>query len=97
MQQAGAWWDTASTGQKLQAGSKLLSGVNTASGLAKAANPAAPAGPKQTMTQGAVGRPQGGEQQLAAIVNALLKRQDAYQQGQLSGAPVFYRPRGLLG
>ena len=91
------WWETASTGQKLQAGGKLLSGVSTASGAAKAATPAAPTGPKTTFTQGAVGKPQGGEQKLAAIVEALLKQRDAYQQGQLGGAPIVYRPRSLLG
>ncbi len=39
----------------------------------------------------------GGEQQLAAIVDAMLKRRDAYQSGVGGGAPVAYRPRGLLG
>ena len=91
------WWDTTSTGTKLQAGQKLLSGVSTAAGAAKAATPAAQAGPKNTFTQGAVGKPQGGEQKLAAIVDALLKQRDAYQQGQLGGAPIVYRPRSLLG
>ena len=91
------WWDTTSTGTKLQAGQKLLSGVSTAAGAAKAATPAAQAGPKTTFTQGAVGKPQGGEQQLAAIVNALLQKRDAYLQGQLGGAPIVYRPRSLLG
>jgi hypothetical protein len=93
----GAWWDTASTGEKLSAGGKLLSASTTASTAAKAAAPSASAGPKQTFVAGAVGKPQGGEKQLAAIVDALLRRQEAYQQGQLSGAPVTYRPRGLLG
>ena len=95
--QLGNWWDTASAGDKLSAGGKLLSGVGTATSAAQAATPKPAPGPSHTIQPGAVGRPQGGEQQLAALVDAMLKKRDAYQQGQLGGAPIAYRPRGLLG
>ena len=48
------------------------------------------------MTPGTTGKPQGGEQALAQVVEALLKRRDAYSGAQY-GTPVAYRPRGLLG
>lgn len=91
----GNWWNTTSAAEKLSAGGKLLSGVSAAS---KAATPSTPSsGPKTTIRPGTTGKPQGGEQVLAQIVEGLLKRRDAYQQGQLGGVPVVYRPRGLLG
>jgi hypothetical protein len=90
----GAWWQTASTGDKLKAGGTLLSG---ASGAGKALTPTPSKGPTQTIRPGAVGQPKGGEQALATIVDAMLKKRDAYQQGALGGVPVVYRPRGLLG
>jgi hypothetical protein len=90
----GAWWANASTGDKLKAGGTLLSGASTAG---KALTPTPAAGNQTTIKQGAVGQPKGGEQALAAIVDAMLKRRDTYQQGQLGGVPVVYRPRGLLG
>jgi hypothetical protein len=94
LDQVGDWWDTTSVGDKLKAGGTLLSGASAAKG---AATPAPSKGPTHTIQPGQVGRPQGGEQQLAAIVDAMLKKRDAYQQGQLGGAPIAYRPRGLLG
>jgi hypothetical protein len=91
----GTWWSTSSTGDKLQAGGKLLSGISTTKGLAGGQEQ----GSKhtKTITPGKVGQPTGGERQLAEIVEALLKRRDAYQKGGLSGQPVLYQPRGLLG
>ena len=94
LDKAGAWWNQASLGEKLGASGKLLSGVGTA---AKAAQPPPSQGPKTTLRPGTTGKPMGGEQQLAAIIDAMLKRRDAYQQNQLGGVPVVYRPRGLLG
>lgn len=90
----GNWWNTTTTGEKLSAGGKLLSGVSAAS---KAVQQPASPGPKKMITPGTTGKPQGGEQALAQIVDAMLKRRDTYQQGQLGGVPVVYRPRGLLG
>jgi hypothetical protein len=90
----GTWWDKATLGEKLKAGGTVLSGVSTA---AKAASPSTPSsGPKTTIRPGTTGKPMGGEQALAQVVEALLKRRDAYTGGQ-SGVPVAYRPRGLLG
>ena len=90
----GTWWDKATLGEKLKAGGTVLSGVSTA---AKAATPSTPqSGPKTTIRPGTTGKPQGGEQTLAQVVEALLKRRDAYTGAQY-GAPVAYRPRGLLG
>lgn len=90
----GNWWNTASAADKIKAGGTLLSGVSAAS---KAAQQPASPGPKKMITPGTTGKPQGGEQALAQIVDAMLKRRDTYQQGQLGGVPVVYRPRGLLG
>jgi hypothetical protein len=90
----GAWWANASTGDKLKAGGTLLSGVSTAG---KALTPTPAAGNQTTIKPGTTGKPTGGEQALASIVDAMLKRRDTYQQGQLGGVPVVYRPRGLLG
>ena len=89
----GNWWNTATPGEKLSAGGKLLSGVSAAS----KALPSQPAqsGRKTTITPGTTGKPGGGEQVLAQLVESLLKRRDAY--AQLGGVPVAYRPRGLLG
>ena len=92
--QLGNWWDTTSVGDKLKAGGTLLSGASAAKG---AATPAPSKGPTHTIQPGQVGRPQGGEQQIAALVDAMLKKRDAYQSGQLGGVPIAYRPRGLLG
>jgi len=90
----GTWWDKATLGEKLKAGGTVLSGVSTA---AKAATPSTPSsGPKTTIRPGTTGKPMGGEQTLAQVVEALLKRRDAYTGGQY-GVPVAYRPRGLLG
>ena len=90
----GTWWDKATLGEKLKAGGTVLSGVSTA---AKATSPSTPqSGPKTTIRPGTTGKPQGGEQTLAQVVEALLKRRDAYTGAQY-GAPVAYRPRGLLG
>lgn len=92
-----AWANVANmtTGEKLQAGGKALSGISTIKGLAGGQD----SGGKhtKTITQGKVGQPSGGERQLAEIVEALLKRKDAYSKGALSGQPVLYQPRGLLG
>jgi len=91
---AGAWWGQATLGEKLKAGGTLLSGVGTA---AKAATPSTPTqGKTSTIRPGTTGKPMGGEHALAAIVDAMLKKRDAYAQGQ-SGVPIAYRPRGLLG
>jgi hypothetical protein len=88
------WWEVSSLGEKLKAGGTVLSGVGTA---AKAATPSTPqSGPKTTIRPGTTGKPMGGEQTLAQVVEALLKRRDAYTGGQY-GTPVAYRPRGLLG
>ncbi len=90
----GTWWDKATIGEKLSAFGTLTSGVSTA---AKAATPSTPqSGPKTTIRPGTTGKPQGGEQALAQVVEALLKRRDAYTGAQY-GVPVAYRPRGLLG
>jgi hypothetical protein len=90
----GTWWGQATLGEKLKAGGTLLSGVGTA---AKAATPSTPTqGKTSTIKPGTTGKPMGGEHALAAIVDAMLKRRDAYAQGQ-SGVPIAYRPRGLLG
>ncbi len=90
----GTWWDKATLGEKLKAGGTVLSGVSTA---AKAATPSTPSsGPKTTIRPGTTGKPMGGEQTLAQVVEALLKRRDAYTGAQY-GTPVAYRPRGLLG
>ena len=92
--QIGNWWSTSSTGDKLKAGGELLSGVSTA----KAAMPQEQSPNKtKTIAQGKVGQPSGGERALAEIVEAMLKRKDAYNKGRLGGAPVLYQPRGLLG
>src|SRR5678815_3335499 len=94
LDKAAAWWDKATLGQKLKAGGTLASGVSTA---AKAASPTGTsAGPKTTIKPGSTGKPMGGEQTLAQVVEALLKRRDAYTGAQY-GTPVAYRPRGLLG
>ena len=92
--QLGEWWSTSSTGDKLKAGGELLS----TAGTARAAVPQEQ-GPNRTKTiaQGKVGQPSGGERALAEIVEAMLKRKDAYNKGRLGGAPVLYQPRGLLG
>jgi len=94
LDQLGSWWSTSSTGDKLKAGGELLS----TAGTAKAAVPQEQ-GPNRTKTiaQGKVGQPSGGERALAEIVEAMLKRKDAYNKGRLGGAPVLYQPRGLLG
>jgi len=92
----GNWWNQATLGEKLGAGGKLLSGVSGAKGLASAASTPAKGSTNQ-IRPGTTGKPTGGEQALAQIVDAMLKRRDAYQQGQLGGVPVVYRPRGLLG
>lgn len=90
----GTWWDKATLGEKLDAGGKVLGGVSTAS---KALTPSTPqSGPKTTIRPGTTGKPMGGEQALAQVVEALLKRRDAYTGAQY-GVPVAYRPRGLLG
>jgi len=89
----GNWWNTATLGDKIKAGGTLLSGVSAGS---KALTPTAPtSGPKTTIRPGTTGKPGGGEQVLAQLVESLLKRRDAY--AQLGGVPVAYRPRGLLG
>jgi hypothetical protein len=94
LDKAAAWWDKATLGEKLKAGGTLASGVSTA---AKAATPSTPSsGPKTTIRPGTTGKPMGGEQTLAQVVEALLKRRDAYTGAQY-GVPVAYRPRGLLG
>ena len=94
LDKAVAWWDKATLGEKLKAGGTVLSGVSTA---AKATSPSTPSsGPKTTIRPGTTGKPMGGEQTLAQVVEALLKRRDAYTGGQY-GVPVAYRPRGLLG
>ena len=94
LDKAAAWWDKATLGEKLKAGGTLASGVSTA---AKAATPSTPSsGPKTTIRPGTTGKPMGGEQTLAQVVEALLKRRDAYTGAQY-GTPVAYRPRGLLG
>jgi len=94
LDKAAAWWDKATLGEKLKAGGTVLSGVSTA---AKAATPSTPqSGPKTTIRPGTTGKPAGGEQTLAQVVEALLKRRDAYTGAQY-GVPVAYRPRGLLG
>ena len=90
----GMWWDKATLGEKLSAGGKALGGVGS---VAKATTPSTPQkGPTTTIRPGTTGKPQGGEQALAAVVEALLKRRDAYTGAQY-GVPVAYRPRGLLG
>ena len=94
LDKAAAWWDKATLGEKLKAGGQVLSGVSTA---AKAATPSTPSsGPKTTIRPGTTGKPMGGEQTLAQVVESLLKRRDAYTGAQY-GTPVAYRPRGLLG
>lgn len=91
----GTWWDKATLGDKLSAGGKVLGGVSAASKAATGTQGTS-AGPKTTIRPGVTGKPQGGEQALAAVVEALLKRRDAYTGAQY-GTPVAYRPRGLLG
>jgi len=94
LDKAAAWWDKATLGEKLKAGGTLASGVSTA---AKAVTPSTPSsGPKTTIRPGTTGKPMGGEQTLAQVVESLLKRRDAYTGAQY-GTPVAYRPRGLLG
>jgi len=96
-EQLGNWWSTSSTGDKLKAGGELLSGVGTAGTAAKAASPEPGPNKTKTIAQGKVGQPSGGERALAEIVEAMLRRKDAYNKGRLGGAPVLYQPRGLLG
>ena len=93
LDKAAAWWDKATLGEKLKAGGTLASGLSTA---AKATSPTPQPGSKTTIRPGTTGKPQGGEQTLAQVVEALLKRRDAYTGAQY-GVPVAYRPRGLLG
>ena len=93
LDKAAAWWDKATLGEKLKAGGTLASGLSTA---AKATSPTPQPGSKTTIRPGTTGKPQGGEQTLAQVVEALLKRRDAYTGAQY-GTPVAYRPRGLLG
>lgn len=95
LEKLGNWWDTSSVGDKLSAGGKVLGGVSAASKAATGTQGTS-AGPKTTIRPGVTGKPQGGEQALAAVVEALLKRRDAYTGAQY-GTPVAYRPRGLLG
>ena len=89
------WWETSSLGDKLSVGGKALGGISSAQKVL-APTAGTSAGPKTTIKPGSVGQPRGGEQALAAVVEALLKRRDAYT-GAAYGTPVAYRPRGLLG
>lgn len=89
------WWETSSLGDKLSVGGKALGGVSAAQKVL-APTAGTSAGPKTTIKPGSTGQPRGGEQALAAVVEALLKRRDAYT-GAAYGTPVAYRPRGLLG
>lgn len=91
----GHWWETSSLGDKLSVGGKGLAGISAAQKVV-APTAGSSAGPKTTIKPGSVGQPRGGEQALAAVVEALLKRRDAYT-GAAYGTPVAYRPRGLLG
>lgn len=91
----GKWWETSSLGDKLSVGGKGLAGISAAQKVV-APTAGTSAGPKTTIKPGSVGQPRGGEQALAAVVEALLKRRDAYT-GAAYGTPVAYRPRGLLG
>ena len=97
LDKAADWWATASTGDKLAAAGKGLSAIGTVGSAAGAGKSAPSKGPTRTINPGTPGRPTGGEAQLAAIVDAMLKKRDAYQQAQLGGVPIAYRPRGLLG
>lgn len=89
------WWETSSLGDKLSVGGKGLAGISAAQKV-MAPTAGSSAGPKTTIKPGSTGQPRGGEQALAAVVEALLKRRDAYT-GAAYGTPVAYRPRGLLG
>lgn len=91
----GNWWETSSLGDKLSVGGKALGGISSASKVL-APTAGSSAGPKTTIKPGSTGQPRGGEQALAQVVEALLKRRDAYS-GAPYGTPVAYRPRGLLG
>ena len=91
---AANWWTTSSLGDKLSVGGKALGGISSASKVL--APTQSGGGSKRTMTPGTTGHPQGGSQALAAVVENLLKRRDAFQNAGY-GTAATYRPRSLLG
>jgi len=91
-----------SVGHYLSQAGKLLGPTGTASSalqtLAKTMQPPQ-GGNSATVRPGSPGAPRGGEQQLAALVQAMLNRRNQYimAQQQPQGAPLLYNPAGLLG